>query len=92
MHRLVQEAVLLRLSPDEKRFLFDSTITLLSNSFPNTWKRTDHQQGHGWASWGQCGEVLPHVARLIQVAKQHKLRASVPTLLAELIFRCGTYV
>ena len=50
------------------------------------------QQGHGWASWGQCGKVLPHVARLIQIAKQHKSTTSDPAHFAELVFRCGKYV
>ena len=50
------------------------------------------QQGHGWASWAQCGKALPHVARLIQITKQHKLTTSDPAHFAELVFRCGKYV
>ena len=50
------------------------------------------QQGHGWASWGQCGKALPHVARLIQITKQHKSITSDPAHFAELVFRCGKYV
>lgn len=95
MHRLVQEVVLFGLSAAEKTLFFDSTIKLLSSGFPNTWrtswKRTDMQQGHGWASWGQCSKVLPHVARLIQITKQHKLKASDPAHFAELVFRCGRF-
>ena len=90
MHRLVQEVVLSRLSAQQKGFFFDLTITLLANSISSTWRRTGSQQGHGWASWSQCGELLPHVARLMQVAKQQKLKASVPIHFAELIFKCGT--
>lgn len=90
VHRLVQVAVFTRLSKIERNFLLDSTITLLSNGFPNTWKKTGHHQGHSWASWETCGEVLPHVNRLMELVKQYKLNASDPELFAELIFRSGT--
>ena len=74
----------------KKRFFSNLTITLLANRFPNIWRRTGSQQGHGWASWSPCGEVLLHVVILMQVAKQQKLKASVPVQFAQLTFRCGT--
>ncbi|KAI9765919.1 MAG: hypothetical protein M1840_007060 [Geoglossum simile] len=92
VHRLVQATVFNRLSKDEVIFSLDSTVKLLSNGFPNTWKKSGPQQGHGWASWETCSEVLPHVSWLIGLVKKHKLKSNDPELFAELIFRSGTYL
>ncbi|KAH0545465.1 hypothetical protein FGG08_000466 [Glutinoglossum americanum] len=77
---------------EEMGFYLDSVITILSNGFPNTWKKAGHQQGHGWASWETCSEVLPHVNWLMDLSKKHKLKAGNPELFAELIFRSGAYL
>lgn len=90
VYRLVQSTVFARLSNDERSFYLNSTITLLSNGFPNTWKKTGSEQGHGWASWKTCSEVVPHVSWLIKLAEKHKLKASGPEKFAELVFRAGT--
>ncbi|KAI9841861.1 MAG: hypothetical protein M1837_000331 [Sclerophora amabilis] len=92
VHRLVQAAVFARLSKDQMILFLDSTITILSNGFPNTWRKAGHQQGHGWSSWATCSKVLPHVNWLIDLVTKHKLKASYPELFAELVFRSGTYL
>ena len=89
VHRLVQNAVFARISQDEIQEFLDSTITLLSNGFPNTWKELGGYQGHGFSAWEKCGEVLPHVSSLIELVKRHKLKASEPESFAELVFRAG---
>ncbi|KAK2764464.1 hypothetical protein FQN54_009159 [Arachnomyces sp. PD_36] len=91
-HILVQATKFSRLPISDVQFLFDSAITLLSNAFPNTWKDTGDQQGHQWASWESCGEVLPHVSWLVELSKKHNLKPSQPELFAELNFRLGTYL
>ncbi|KAI9853128.1 MAG: hypothetical protein M1824_001541 [Vezdaea acicularis] len=91
LHRLVQTAIFCRLSNKEATSFFNITVQLLSSSFPNTWREKGHQQGHGWQTWETCKEILPHVQRLIELAKKHKLEAN-STEFAELIFRAGTYL
>lgn len=68
----------------------DSTIQKLSSSFPNKWNERTEQQGHGWESWPTCSTVVPHVDRLIALAKEHSPRIEDVELFAELIFRVGT--
>lgn len=68
----------------------DSAIQTLSSSFPNTWSERTDQQGHGWVSWQTCSEVVPHVNRLIALAKEHSPKIENMELFAELIFRVGT--
>ena len=90
IHRLVQATVFARLSKDDAAFFLDSAIALLSNGFPNSWKDSGDYQGHGWASWESCSEVLPHVNWLMDLTQKHKIKSSNPELFAELIFRSGT--
>jgi hypothetical protein len=86
----VQTAVFSRLSTDEVLYFLNVVIQLLSSSFPNTWRKTGHQQGHGWETWETCKEILPHVQRLIELVKKHALKANNTEEFAELIFRAGT--
>lgn len=80
-------------SPTETRYIrlyLDFSITLLSNGFPNTWAKTGHHQGHGWASWETCSEVLPHVSYLMALVQMYKLSPIRLETFAELIFRSGS--
>ncbi|KAI9846534.1 MAG: hypothetical protein M1837_003955 [Sclerophora amabilis] len=84
VHRLVQVAVMKRLSPEEKVKHFDQAITLLSNGFPNTWNTvTSHQ----FTAWTKCELCLPHVNFLIGQSKRYKLHPSNSKKFAELLFR-----
>ncbi|KAI9877967.1 MAG: hypothetical protein M1830_002335 [Pleopsidium flavum] len=56
------------------------------------WTKNRHQQGHGWASWEICSEVLPHVNYLMELVNKHKLKATDSELFAELIFQTGKYL
>jgi hypothetical protein len=85
MHRLVQAAVMRRLTKEEKIDYFDVAITILSNGFPNTWNTvTSHQ----FTAWAKCELCLPHVNFLIEKTKKHSLKASDPKMFSELILRC----
>lgn len=90
VHRLVQAAVFNRLPKADILLYLDFSITLLSNGFPNTWDKTGHHQGHGWASWETCSEVLPHVGFLMDLVQKYKLSPSRHETFAELIFRSGS--
>ena len=88
VHRLIQAAVMKRLSSQERMMYFDHVILLLSNGFPNTWNTvTSHQ----FKAWGQCEKCLPHVSFLIAQSKKYSLRASDSKKFAELILRCCWY-
>lgn len=65
-----QAAVFNRLPKADILLYLDFSITLLSNGFPNTWDKTGHHQGHGWASWETCSEVLPHVGFLMDLVQK----------------------
>lgn len=92
IHRLVQQAVLDRLSSEQKVYYLDNVINMLFHDFPNTWNGTDASQGHGYKSWAQCGAVLSHVSWIMALTTQHELEPSNPDMWAELIFRSGTSV
>jgi len=85
IHRLVQAAVMRRLTEDEKVEYFDVAITILSNGFPNTWNTvTSHQ----FTAWAKCELCLPHVNFLIEQSKKYCLKARDPKKFSELILRC----
>lgn len=84
MHRLVQAAVLRRLSKDEKSKLFNEAVQLLGLGFPNTWNAvTVHQ----YAAWSKTEIRVPHVLSLIKKRKIYKINDSNPKATAELVFR-----
>lgn len=91
IHRLVQTTVLSSLPRDRASLFLTATVQLLSSGFPNTCGQMGPQQGHGWASWETCSEVLPHVQNLIEVVKRQKLKPESAERFAELIFRVGTF-
>ncbi|KAI9794605.1 MAG: hypothetical protein M1816_004492 [Peltula sp. TS41687] len=89
IHRLVQAAILKRLSTAEKVKYYDYAITMLSNGFPNTWNTvTSHQ----FTAWTKCEKCLPHVIFLVAQAERYQLHPTEPEAYAELIFRCCWYL
>lgn len=85
VHRLVQAAVMKRLSPPERLRYFNRVVKLLSNGFPNTWNTvTSHQ----FSSWAKCERCLPHVNFLIVQSNRYKLIPTNPAEFTELILRC----
>ena len=88
MHRLVQFAVLSRLSPGSRAIYFDLAVNILYFDFPNTWFDRGAHQGHGWGAWETCSAVLPHVSQLMELHK-YDIKETRPDLWAELIFRTG---
>ncbi len=89
VHRLVQAAVMKRLSPQEKQRYFNRVIKLLSNGFPNTWNTvTSHQ----FSAWEKCERCLPHVNFLIMQRNSYKLGPTDSDAFTELILRCSWQV
>lgn len=89
VHRLVQAAVMKRLSHVEKLTYFNRVVKLLSYGFPNTWNTvTSHQ----FSSWAKCERCLPHVNYLIVQSNRYNLTPTDPAEFTELILRCCWYV
>lgn len=85
IHRLIQAAVMKRLTTNERIEYFDAAITILSYGFPNTWNTvTSHQ----FTAWAKCELCLPHVNFLIEQSRKYNLKASDPKKFSELILRC----
>jgi hypothetical protein len=85
IHRLVQSAVMKRLTPEERSKYFDVAIKILSNGFPNTWNTvTSHQ----FTAWAKCEQCLPHVNFLIVQSQKYGLKATDLNTFSELILRC----
>lgn len=90
MHRLVQLVVLHGLPTSARVETFGLAVRLLYFGFPNTWQGGGAHQGHGWASWEQSSEVLPHVSLLMRLSEKYKIKTPNTNLWAELFFRAGT--
>ena len=89
IHRLVQSAIRRRLQAQEKAESFDNAVTLLSNSFPNTWNQVTSHQYSSWSKYERC---LPHTIFLIDLAKWGLARPTDPKAFSELIFRSCWYL
>lgn len=84
MHRLVQDAVIARLSPAERTVTLDAAIVLLGQGFENTWNKvTNHQ----FSAWEKCEVRVPHIKALISKSQKLGCRATDAKAFAELVFR-----
>ncbi|KAK6527448.1 hypothetical protein TWF694_004437 [Orbilia ellipsospora] len=90
IHRLVQEAIVRRLSSSGLNGKYiDAVIILLSNGFPNSWNTvTSHQ----FTAWSKCEICLPHVSFLMKQCERLKVKPSDSKAYCELIFRTAWYL
>lgn len=89
MHRLMQAAVIRRLSEVERTRMVDTAVTLLGHGFPNTWNTvTDHQ----FTAWSQCEIRVAHVRAIASKIEAYQISVQHPRALAELDFRFAWYV
>lgn len=80
-HKLIQTAVMRRMSPTERARCFDVAVNILSSRFPDTYS--------GGAEWTQGDGCLPHVDGLIKTSKAYNIRPSDAVSFAELLLRCS---
>ncbi|KAI9725809.1 MAG: hypothetical protein M1828_002438 [Chrysothrix sp. TS-e1954] len=85
IHRLVQAAVMRRLSIPERTERFDTVTRLLTWGFPDRWSQDD---GHQRKTWSRCERCLPHVLRLAHNVTEYKIQTSDSQAYAELLLRC----
>jgi len=89
IHRLVQAAVMTRLSAEEKIVFVDKVIHVLGKGFPDTWRE---DVGPQFKAWSRCEKCLPHVNFLVKQCSKYKLHPSDPEAFAEMILRCCWYL
>ena len=89
VHRLVQAAVMRRLSDEERSKCFSAVIEILTWGFPNTWSE---DVGHQHQSWEISEKCLPHVLHLVQQKEQYRLAPNDPDIFAQLLLRCCWYL
>ena len=63
VHRLIQAAVIRRLSAQDRTNYLDAVIRILCWGFPDTWTE---DVGHQHQSWENCEMCLPHVDHIIK--------------------------
>ncbi|KAJ9669237.1 hypothetical protein H2201_000589 [Coniosporium apollinis] len=66
VHRLVQAAVIRRLTDQHKSKYFDVVVRIISWGFPDTWSE---DIGHQFGAWTKCEKCLPHVDHLVKQAE-----------------------
>lgn len=89
LHRLIQTAVMRRLSRDEKTKYFDKVIKILSWGFPDTFSK---DVGHQHLSWESSEKCLPHISHAIKQKEEQKVRPTDPQHFAEVLLRCSWYL
>lgn len=63
VHRLIQAAVIRRLSNADRSKYFDFAVGILTWGFPDTWSE---DIGHQFQAWTKCDKCLPHVVYLVR--------------------------
>lgn len=89
VHRLVQAAVMRRLSGEERSKCFGAVIGILTWGFPDTWSK---DVGHQHQSWETSEKCLPHVLHLVEQKEQHRLAPIDADIFAQLLLRCCWYL
>ena len=89
VHRLMQAAVMRRLSDEERRDYFAAVVQILSWGFPDTWSK---DVGHQHQSWETSEKCLPHVLHLAKQKENYGIVPSDADDFAQLLLRCGWYL
>ena len=89
VHRLLQAAVMRRLSPQAKAGYFDLVIIFLCWGFPDTFSK---DIGHQHQSWEKCEMCLPHVDHIVKLQERYSIVSSNTETFAQLLLRCCWYL
>lgn len=89
MHRLLQRAVIRRMSTEERERMFLLAVGILSANFPDTYSA---DVGHQAASWGYCERSLPHMENIVKQSEHFGVLENENQSFAELLLRCSWYV
>lgn len=86
MHRLLQRAVIRRMSTEEREKIFLLAVDILSASFPDTYSA---DVGHQVASWNYCERSLPHMESIVRQSEHFRIVENGSQAFAELLLRCS---
>lgn len=86
VHRLIQAAVIRRLSKSDRNKYVDAVVRVLSWGFPDTWSQ---DIGHQFEFWTRCEKCLPHVNHLVDQVNRHKIAPKDTQHYGELLLRCS---
>ena len=89
VHRLIQAAVMRRLTAEERTVCFDTAINIITWGFPDTWSA---DVGHQHQSWETSEKCLPHVLHLVKQKEQYHLALVDADVFAQLLLRCCWYL
>ena len=86
IHRLIQTAVIRRMSAEERREIFSILVEILLVNFPDTYSA---DVGHQAASWASCEKSLPHLQSLVRQNDVYSIFSKDNQSFAELLLRCS---
>lgn len=89
VHRLIQAAVMRRLTAEERTKCFGVAIDILTWGFPDTWSE---DVGHQHQSWETSEKCLPHVLHLVKQKEQYRIAPIDADFFAQLLLRCCWYL
>lgn len=89
MHRLVQTAILRRMSNDERIKYCTVVIQMLVWGFPEHYIE---DQGHQVKTWARCGKCIGHVFHMSKVIEAYNVKLNDPMPYSELLLRCSWYL
>jgi hypothetical protein len=93
-HRLIQSAVLRRLSEDGRTKYFDAVVQILHYGFGDSWEEEGGYLFKAWKEdvWVRQEACLPHVVHLVELAERYKLRVGNLQTYGTMLHRCTSYV
>jgi len=89
IHRLIQAAVMRKLSAQDRNDYFDAVVAILKWGFPERWSE---DLGHQHQHCKRCEMCLPHVDYLIRQKGEYKINPANPQSLAEFLLPCCWYL
>ncbi|CAG8147427.1 unnamed protein product [Penicillium nalgiovense] len=89
MHRLVQRAVIRRMSTEAREGTLLLAMAIVAANFPDTYSA---DVGHQVAFWNDCEKSLSHVGSIVNKCGEFKIFEEKNQRFAELLLRCSWYL
>lgn len=93
-HRLIQSAVMRRLSGDDRTSYFDAVVQMLHYGFGDSWEKETGNLFKAWKedAWTRQEHCLPHVVQLVEISKRYEVHVGSVQKYGQLLYRCTGYV
>jgi hypothetical protein len=94
VHRLVQAAVMRRLSIQDRVRYFDAAVQILNYGFGTEWEKDTGLYFKAWKddAWARQEKCLPHVVHLVKRSERYQIQVGNVQQYAVLLRRCTSYV